>query len=98
MDWNTDEAVIGAHVAAALRRIYARPQPAVPWRDGTNLPWNDPGFSRRMLAQHLDQSHGAASRRLPEIRAQVQRIMMWLGLTPGMRLLDVTCGPGALRR
>jgi 2-polyprenyl-3-methyl-5-hydroxy-6-metoxy-1,4-benzoquinol methylase len=94
MDWNTDDAMIGAQVATALRRIYARPQPAVPWRDGVNLPWNDPGFSQRMLAQHLDQSHGAASRRLPEIRAQVQRIVTWLGLTPGMRLLDVTCGPG----
>lgn len=94
MEWNSDAAVIGAPVAAALRRIYARPQPAVPWRDGANLPWNDPAFSQRMLAQHLDQSHGAASRRRPEIRAQVQRIVAWLGLTPGMRLLDVTCGPG----
>ena len=47
-----------------------------------------------MLAQHLDQSHGAASRRLPEIRAQVQRLTEWLGLAPGMHLLDVTCGPG----
>jgi SAM-dependent methyltransferase len=47
-----------------------------------------------MLAQHLDQSHGAASRRLPEIRAQVQRLTEWLDLAPGMRLLDVTCGPG----
>ena len=83
-----------ASVIAALRRIYDRPQPAVPWRDGANLPWDDPDFSRRMLAQHLDQSHGAASRRLPEIRAQVQRLTEWLGLAPGMHLLDVTCGPG----
>ena len=34
-------------------------------------------------AQHLDQSHGAASRRLPEIRAQVQVMWDWLGLAPG---------------
>jgi SAM-dependent methyltransferase len=81
-------------VLAALRRVFDRPQPAVPWRDGANLPWDDPAFSRRMLAQHLDQSHGAASRRLPEIRAQVPRLTEWLGLAPGMRLLDVTCGPG----
>jgi hypothetical protein len=27
-----------ASVIAALRRIYDRPQPAVPWRDGANLP------------------------------------------------------------
>jgi hypothetical protein len=43
-----------------VRRIYDRPQPPVPWRDGANLPWGDPAFSERMLAQHLDQSPGAA--------------------------------------
>ncbi len=54
-----------ARLAAALQTIYDRPQPAVPWRDGGNLPWDDPQFSERMLEQHLDQSHGAASRRAP---------------------------------
>lgn len=81
-------------LAAALRRLYDRPQPPAPWRDGANLPWDDPDFSERMLAQHLDSSHGAASRPLREIRAQVQRMTGWLGLAPGGRLLDVTCGPG----
>ncbi|MEJ5198910.1 MAG: methyltransferase domain-containing protein [Anaerolineae bacterium] len=85
---------IGRRLAANLRRIYERPQPAVPWRDGGNLPWDDPEFSRRMLAQHLDQSHGAASRPLTEIRAQVEKMVKWLDLAPGKRLLDVTCGPG----
>jgi hypothetical protein len=33
----------------------------VPWRDGANLPWDDPAFSERMLAQHLDPSHGAGN-------------------------------------
>jgi SAM-dependent methyltransferase len=80
--------------AAALHRLYDRPQPPVPWRDGANLPWDDPAFSERMLAQHLDQSHGAASRPLREIRAQVERMTAWLKLGPGSRLLDVTCGPG----
>jgi hypothetical protein len=51
-----------ARLAAALRRLYDRPQPPAPWRDGANLRWDDPAFSERMLAQHLDQSHGAASR------------------------------------
>jgi ubiquinone/menaquinone biosynthesis C-methylase UbiE len=78
----------------ALRAIHGRPQPAVPWRDGENLPWDDPAFSERMLAQHLDQSHGAASRPLPELRALVQTMSAWLRLEPGMHLLDVTCGPG----
>jgi SAM-dependent methyltransferase len=81
-------------LAAGLRQIYDRPQPPVPWRDGINLPWDDPAFSERMLRQHLDQSHGAASRPLPQIRGQAQRMLEWLALTPGQRLLDVTCGPG----
>lgn len=85
---------IETNLAAALRAIYHRPQPPVPWRDGGNLPWDDPAFSERMLAQHLDQSHGAASRPLKEIRAQVEMMMAWLALQPGDQLLDVTCGPG----
>ncbi len=94
MRWQTEDAASGRQMAANLRRIYERPQPAVPWRDGSNLPWDDPEFSRRMLVQHLDQSHSAASRPLPEIRAQVEKITQWLDLTPGKHLLDVTCGPG----
>jgi SAM-dependent methyltransferase len=78
----------------ALRALYARRQPPVPWEDGENLPWNDPEFSARMLKEHLDQSHGAASRPLPEIRGMVHVMMGWLGLGPGSRLLDITCGPG----
>jgi len=50
-----------SRLAAALRRIYDRPQPPAPWRDGANLPWDDPAFSERMLAQHLDPSHGAGN-------------------------------------
>jgi SAM-dependent methyltransferase len=83
-----------ARLAAALQTTYDRAQPAVPWRDGGNLPWDKPAFSERMLKEHLDQSHGAASRRLPEIRAMVQVMTDWLGLREGSRLLDVTCGPG----
>lgn len=88
------ERTVAERLADALRLIYNRPQPPVPWRDGANLPWDDPAFSERMLAQHLDQSHGAASRPRREIRAQVQQMMAWLELQPGCRLLDVTCGPG----
>ncbi len=81
-------------LAEALRTVYARRQPPVPWLDGGNLPWDENAFSQRMLREHLDQSHGAASRRSPEIRAQIERMGNWLGLQPGQHLLDVTCGPG----
>lgn len=78
----------------ALWQIYYRPQPAQPWRDGDNLPWDDPQFSERMLREHLDQSHGAASRQQPEILRQVDWLWAHLDLHPGGRLLDITCGPG----
>lgn len=78
----------------ALWRIFNRPTPAVPWRDGGNLPWDDPAFSQRMLAEHLDQSHGAASRQQPELLRQVDWLWSKLELRPGARLLDLTCGPG----
>jgi len=78
----------------ALWQIYYRTQPAKPWRDGNNLPWDDPAFSERMLREHLDQSHGAASRKQPELLRQVDWLWDRLQLQPGMRLLDITCGPG----
>lgn len=78
----------------ALRRIYQRRTPAVPWRDGANLPWDDPTFSERMLREHLDQGHGAASRQRPEILRQVDWLWRQFDLRPGARLLDITCGPG----
>lgn len=78
----------------ALWRIYHRRQPARPWTDGDNLPWNDPEFSQRMLREHLDQSHGAASRQRPEILRLVDWLWQHLDLTAGARVLDITCGPG----
>jgi hypothetical protein len=43
-------------------------QPA-PWTEGDNVPWNDPDFSERMLAEHLSQEHDLASRRSATIDA-----------------------------
>lgn len=86
--------MVGQRLRAHLWQIYDRPQPAVPWREGGNLPWDDPDFSERMLHEHLDQTHGAASRPLIEIERQIEVIWQWLHLSPGARVLDVTCGPG----
>jgi hypothetical protein len=33
------------------------------WNGDYKIPWHDPAFSRRMLAEHLAQSHDLASRR-----------------------------------
>jgi SAM-dependent methyltransferase len=78
----------------ALWRIYRRPERPTPWSYGGNLPWDDPEFSGRMLREHLDQSHGAASRQDPEREKLISWLWSRLQLQPESRLLDVTCGPG----
>ncbi len=78
----------------ALWRIYRRAARPLPWAQGGNLPWDDPEFSARMLREHLNESHGAASRQLPERQAQIDWLWQKLNLQPGQRVLDVTCGPG----
>lgn len=50
----------------ALWSIYNRPERPLAWTDGGNLPWDEANFAKRMLAEHLDESHSAASRRMPE--------------------------------
>ena len=81
-------------LADALWRIYRRTERPAPWSEGGNLPWNDPVFSERMLREHLDESHGAASRTTPERTLVLDWLWRALDLQPGKRLLDVTCGPG----
>lgn len=81
-------------LAEALRKIYHRPDWSKPLNEARNLPWNDPEFSKRMLREHLDESHGAATRVAVERAAQLDWLWAKLDLQPGSRLLDVTCGPG----
>jgi SAM-dependent methyltransferase len=78
----------------ALWRIYRRPARPLPWVGGGNLPWDDAAFSARMLREHLDDSHGAASRQAAERDLQLAWLWDRLALRPGARVLDATCGPG----
>ncbi|MDX1687145.1 MAG: class I SAM-dependent methyltransferase [Candidatus Promineifilaceae bacterium] len=78
----------------ALWRIYNRPERPEPWDRGGNLPWNDPAFSERMLREHLDDAHGAASRPAAERQKLVTWLWEALALQPDAHVLDVTCGPG----
>src|SRR5262245_42999236 len=75
-----------------LWKIYRRP--AQPRLHGSDFPWNDPVFSERVLREHLDESHGAASRTAKERMLQIDWLWEKLGLLPEAQLLDVTCGPG----
>ena len=77
-----------------LHDIISRKIPPIAWAEGENIPWNDPDFSKRMLAEHLNQEHNLASRRFEIIARQVRWIHEEiLGGTP-TRILELACGPG----
>ncbi|GAC1339448.1 MAG: class I SAM-dependent methyltransferase [Candidatus Dormibacteria bacterium] len=57
------------------------------------LDWGAPDTSRRLLAEHLDQRHDGASRRISEVDRHVRRLRRLLP-SPPARLLDAGCGPG----
>jgi SAM-dependent methyltransferase len=65
-----------------------------PWAEGDKIPWNDPDFSRRMLAEHLSQAHDMASRRFAVIDKHVAWIHSALLQARPARILDLGCGPG----
>ncbi len=65
-----------------------------PWAEGEKIPWDEPGFSQRMLQEHLSQEHDAASRRFEIIDKHTSWIHHTvLGGVP-TRILDLGCGPG----
>ncbi len=63
-------------------------------KEWQKIPWHDPDFSRRMLAEHLAQSHDLASRRLTIIDQQVEWIDRKILKGQPSRILDLGCGPG----
>lgn len=77
-----------------LMDLVRRSSPPAPWVDGEKIPWHEPGFSERMLAEHLSQDHDLASRR----EATIDRHVLWIqaALLEGhpTRILDLGCGPG----
>jgi SAM-dependent methyltransferase len=77
-----------------LTDFITRSAPPIPWAEGDNIPWNDPGFSQRMLKEHLGQQHDAASRRFETIDRHVDWIHDNLLAKLSARILDLACGPG----
>jgi len=76
-----------------IEDVVARVKPE-PWSEADNLPWNDPEFSQRMLAEHLDQSHDSASRRFETINRHVHFIQHYVLNNQRSNILDLGCGPG----
>ena len=77
-----------------LLDVIHRVSPPEPWAEGDKIPWNDPDFSRRMLREHLSQTHDAASRRTPIIEEHVAWIHREVLNSRSSRVLDLGCGPG----
>ncbi|MXY46596.1 MAG: class I SAM-dependent methyltransferase [Chloroflexi bacterium] len=77
-----------------LSDILDHRSPPEPWSEGDNIPWNDVDFSRRMLREHLTQSHDLASRRSEKIVAHVDWIHRELLSGNPTAVLDLGCGPG----
>jgi len=45
-----------------IMQLIKRIETPRPWSEGEKIPWNDSGFSKRMLQYHLTQEHNLASR------------------------------------
>ncbi|MDY0108440.1 MAG: methyltransferase domain-containing protein [Candidatus Krumholzibacteria bacterium] len=83
----------------ALERLAERPRPPRPWRDGRQLPWHEPDFSRRVLPVHHDPRTHMASRAPAVIAEHVAWLRELLTAEPqpngrARHLLDLGCGPG----
>ena len=74
--------------------LVKRQRPPAPWAEGDKIPWDDPDFSRRMLAEHLSQAHDHASRRSEIIEQHVGWIHQYLLGGRPSQVLDLGCGPG----
>lgn len=77
-----------------LSSIVERATPPVPWSEGEKIPWDEPGFSARMLAEHLAQTHDAASRRADVIARHVAWLHEHVLAGRPSAILDLGCGPG----
>ena len=78
---------------ALVRRLSRFPAWPRPFDPAAELDWSDPAFSRRLLAEHLDQAHDGASRRRTLIERHVTRLRQLLPEPPA-HVLDAGCGPG----
>ncbi len=69
------------------------PRWPAPFDPSSELNWGQPEFARRLLREHLDQSHDGASRRRSVIAGHIRRLEHVLPAPPA-RVLDAGSGPG----
>ncbi len=77
-----------------IKEIISDLHDPIPWDEGDNIPWNEPSFSKRMLNEHLTQTHDLASRRFQIIDQHVNWIHSDLLKGRPCDILDICCGPG----
>ena len=77
-----------------LLDVVGRQRVPKPWAEGEKIPWDEPGFSGRMLNEHLSQEHDAASRRFEVIDRHCRWIHGCVLKRNPTRILDLGCGPG----
>jgi len=77
-----------------ILNLVGRKAEPVPWGEGDNIPWSQPGFSERMLKEHLTQAHDMASRRFEIIDKHIEWIHHKLLDEKRTKILDLGCGPG----
>ncbi|MGC4105110.1 MAG: class I SAM-dependent methyltransferase [Thermomicrobiales bacterium] len=83
-----------ARIDALIAAIAARDIRPAPFTPGEAPFWNDPWISRQLLAAHLDDTVEAESRPLETMQESVAVFVGKGLLQPGMRVLDLGCGPG----
>jgi len=81
-----------------LSDLFNQPATGGPWEGKYKIPWDEPGFSRRMLREHLSQEHDLASRRQTTIDCHVAYIHEGILKGRTSRILDLGCGPGFYAR
>lgn len=77
-----------------LRDLLKISTPARHFEGDSKIPWNEPGFSRRVLEEHLDQETNRASRPLLTVDLHVEWLHRHVLGGRRTRVLDVCCGPG----
>ena len=76
-----------------FNRLTELSQKPVLYEPGDAMMWTDPYISKQLLKAHLDPEIDSATRKPESIRKTISFIMRYCK-NPGMKILDLGCGPG----